>query len=160
MLLNRVRGRLDGGVVSEAAFTRLATHFRDPASWRVYPDVFDTLDELAARGLSLGIVSNWDSHLPRLLEALGLSARFAVVAVSAIEQTGKPDPEIFFRACARLGVAPERSLHVGDSVREDYEAARAAGLSALLIDRENRHPHVADRIFTLVEIAARLGSAD
>lgn len=149
MFLSRIRGQLDGGVVSDAAFGRLATHFRDPASWRVYADVFDTLDELAARGLALGIVSNWDSHLPRLLEALGLSPRFAVVAVSAIERTGKPDPEIFLRACQRLGVAPEESLHVGDSVREDYEAARTAGLSSLLLDRENRYPQVSDRITTL-----------
>jgi len=160
MFLNRVRGRLDGGVVSEAAFARLAIHFRDPGSWAVYQDVAATLDALAARGISLGIVSNWDSHLPKLLEDLGLASRFATVAVSAIEQTGKPDPEIFHRACSRLGSARERTLHVGDSVREDFEGARAAGLGALMLDREGRHTHVptSDRITSLTEIAARLGS--
>lgn len=158
LFLNRVRGRLDGGVVSEDAFGRLAAHFRDPRAWAVYPDVPDALEELARRGLALGIVSNWDSHLPRLLDALDLSARFAAVAVSAIEETGKPDAEIFLRACSRLKVAPSESLHVGDSLREDYQGARAAGLSALLLDREDRHRHLpeSERIRSLAEVASRL----
>jgi putative hydrolase of the HAD superfamily len=155
--LNGVRARLDGGEVSAEAFARLAVHFRDPGSWRVYPDVNDTLDELARRGVPLGIVSNWDSHLPKLLDALGLASRFATVAVSAIEETGKPHPEIFHRACARLTVAPGEALHVGDSVREDYEGAKAAGLSALLLDREGRYPDAADRIASLDGVLKRVG---
>ncbi|HSS44016.1 MAG TPA: HAD-IA family hydrolase [Thermoanaerobaculia bacterium] len=150
--VKRVRGFLDGGTVSEEAFRRLAAHFRDPASWAIYADVRPTLDALARRGLSLAVVSNWDSQLPALLENLGLVTRFQVLAVSAIEQTGKPEPEIFLRTCVRLSVSPGEALHVGDSLREDYEAARAAGLSALLLDREDRHPGVADRIRTLTEI--------
>ena len=77
-------------------------------SWAVYPDVFETLAALEARGLDLAIVSNWDSHLPTLLEALDLAPRFRAVAVSAIEETGKPDAEIFRRVCARLGLPAAR----------------------------------------------------
>jgi putative hydrolase of the HAD superfamily len=150
--LGRVRVSLDGGSVSEAAFGRLARHFRDPASWAVYPDVHGTLDALARRGLTLAVVSNWDSHLPRLLTALGLTSRFATLAVSAIEETGKPDPEIFRRACARVNVAPAEALHVGDSLAEDYEGARAAGLAALLLDRHGRHPEISDRIASLEDL--------
>jgi putative hydrolase of the HAD superfamily len=150
--LGRVRVSLDGGSVSEAAFGRLARHFRDPASWAVYPDVHATLDALARRGLTLAVVSNWDSHLPRLLTALGLTSRFATLAVSAIEETGKPDPEIFRRACARVNVAPAEALHVGDSLAEDYEGARAAGLAALLLDRHGRHPEISDRIASLEDL--------
>lgn len=158
--LGRVRGSLDGGVVSEAAFERLARHFRDPVSWAVYPDVIGTLEALAERGLSLAVVSNWDSHLPRLLDALGLASRFQTLAVSSIEETGKPDPEIFHRACARLHVAPGEALHVGDSLAEDYEGARAAGLAALLLDRHGRHQNVADRIESLEEILERVCSSN
>jgi len=104
----------------------------------------------------MGIVSNWDSHLPVLLERLGLASRFDAVLVSAIEETGKPEPQIFQRACRRLSVEPGEALHVGDSPREDYEAARAAGLQALLLDRSGRHVGAADRIETLAEVAARL----
>lgn len=156
--LNRVRGTIDGGEVSAEAFERLAVHFRDAASWALFPDVEGTLAALEARGIALAIVSNWDSHLPGLLDGLGLSRRFATIAVSAIEETGKPDAEIFRRTCARLGLPAAECLHVGDSLREDYEGARAAGLAALLLDRESRHGQLpeSERIATLAEIPGRI----
>ena len=158
LFVNRVRFRLDGGSVSSACFDRLGTHFRDASSWALYPEVTEALDGLDRRGLLLGIVSNWDSNLPKLLAALGLARRFREVAVSAIEETGKPDPEIFRRVCARLDLSPADCLHVGDSRREDFEGARAEGLRALLLDREGRHVDVAreDRIWSLTEIEDRL----
>jgi len=154
--LGRVRRRLDGGPLSEDAFGRLAEHFRAPGAWRVYPDVLPTLEALAARGLPLAVVSNWDSHLPRLLEKTGLARFFRTVSVSAIEATGKPDPEIFRRTCARLSVRAAEVVHVGDSPREDVEGARGAGLTALLLDRGDLYPDAPDRIRSLAEIPARV----
>ena len=152
--LDRVRGALDGRSVSVEAFERLARHFRSPGSWAIYPDVPATLGALAGRGLVLAVVSNWDSHLPRLLDGLGLSRWFATLAVSAIEETGKPGAEIFHRTCARVGVAPAEALHVGDSLVEDFEGARAAGLAAVLLDRRGLHPGVAARIASLSELTS------
>ena len=154
--LTRVRGLLDGGVVSPAAFERLAVHFRSREAWRVYPDVFPILEHLTAAGVALAVVSNWDSFLPHLLEGHGLTPFFRTVSVSAIEGTGKPEAEIFRRTCARLAVAPGAVLHVGDSPRDDYDGARGAGLRAVLLDRDDRHPHVAERIRSLAEIAGRV----
>jgi putative hydrolase of the HAD superfamily len=156
--LNRVRRQLDGGVVSKESFGRLAAHFREPAAWAVYPDVLPALDALQGAGLTLAVVSNWDSYLPTLLDRLGLASRFASIAVSAIEETGKPDPEIFRRACVRVSVQPAEVVHVGDSMREDYEGARGAGLSALLLDRTDSHTGMADRIRTLTELPGRIRS--
>jgi putative hydrolase of the HAD superfamily len=154
--LNRVRSFLDGSLVSPAAFERLAKHFRSPAAWSVYDDVVVTLEELSRRDLKLAIVSNWDSYLPQLLAALDLERYFRVLAVSAIEETGKPDAEIFHRACRRLAVEPAEALHVGDSIAEDLEGARGAGLFALLLDRQDRYPEVEDRIVSLAELPGRL----
>ncbi len=158
--LGRVRAQLDGGLISPGCFERLASHFRDPSAWAIYPDVEDTLCELERRGLRLAIVSNWDSSLPALLEALKLAPRFHAVAVSAIEETGKPDPEIFLRVCSRIGLTPGECLHVGDSRREDFDGARAAGLDAVLLDRAGRHPDVPaeDRIASLRELPEILGA--
>ena len=150
--LGRVRSRLDGGRVSDTAFDALAAHFRRTAAWRVFSDVLPILERLAAAGVATAVVSNWDSFLPQLLEGHGLTRYFRTVSVSAIEGTGKPDAEIFRRTCARLSVAPETVLHVGDSPRDDYEGARGAGLRAVLLDREDRHPHVAERIRSLAEL--------
>ena len=154
--LDGVRRSLDGRGVSAEVFGRLAAHFRRPDSWTVFADVSPALAALAAAGLRLAVVSNWDSHLPALLTALDLAPRFETVLVSAVEEIGKPDPEIFRRACARLAVAPGEALHVGDSIAEDYEAAKAAGLAALLLDRTGRHPEHPDRIESLDELPGRL----
>jgi putative hydrolase of the HAD superfamily len=154
--LNRVRRQLDGGTVSREVFARLSAHFRQPDSWGVFADARGALAELESRGVALAVVSNWDSHLPALLEALGLARNFRHVLVSAVEGTGKPGPEIFRRACARLGLPPARVLHVGDSLADDYEGARGAGLQALLLDREGRHADFPDRIETLAEIPGLL----
>jgi len=150
--LTRVRRLLDGGGISDEAFGSLAAHFRGAEAWRVYPDVFPTLERLSESGVALAVVSNWDSFLPRLLEMQGLSPFFRTVSVSAIEGTGKPDPEIFRRTCERLAIDAGDALHVGDSLREDFDGARAAGLAALLLDRKDQHPGVADRIRSLSEI--------
>jgi putative hydrolase of the HAD superfamily len=147
--LNSVRRHLDGGTVSAEVFERLSAHFHNPNSWAVFADVRGTLAELASRGVALAVVSNWDSNLPALLQALGLAASFREISVSATEGTGKPEPDIFLRTCERLDLTPAEVLHVGDSLVEDYGGARAAGLWALLLDREGRHPDILDRIDTL-----------
>ncbi len=141
--LNRTRERLDGGAISPRAFSEIAAHFRRPDSWSVYPDVAETLSVLRARDFKLAVVSNWDSTLPALLSAKGLAGSFDAVLVSAVEETGKPDAEIFHRACARVGISAE--------------AARRAGRSALLLDRAGAHAESPERIRTLAEIPPYLG---
>ncbi len=153
----RARFHLDGGAISPGCFEALVRHFLDPRSWSVYPEVVPALLGLRERGYPLAIVSNWDSSLFDLLAALGLTEHFSAILVSAREGTGKPAPEIFLRACRSLGVAPGEALHVGDSREEDFEAARAAGLRAVLLDREGRHPDVEPRVAALSELDAILG---
>jgi putative hydrolase of the HAD superfamily len=87
----------------------------------------EALEALAARGLALGVVSNWDCTLPRHLETLGLARFFAAVVTSAEAGVAKPDPRIFAAALERLGTAPERTIHVGDG-RSDELGAAAAGI--------------------------------
>jgi HAD superfamily hydrolase (TIGR01509 family) len=88
------------------------------------PGALETVRLLELRGLALCVVSNWDCGLREHLERLGL--RLPVVT-SAEARAAKPDPAIFRRALELLQVAPERTLHVGDSPA-DEEGALAAGL--------------------------------
>jgi FMN phosphatase YigB (HAD superfamily) len=46
---------------------------------------------------------------------------------------------------------------VGDSLEEDVEGARALGLRAILIDREERHPEFQERLTDLYGLPAALG---
>lgn len=123
----------------DAYFHAVYRHFEDAAVWEVFPDVAPALSALRALGCTLGIVSNFDSRVLRILEGLALAPWFASVTLSSEAGATKPDRAIFAQALARHGADPARAFHVGDSPVEDCEGARAAGLRAVLIDRAGRH---------------------
>lgn len=55
---------------------------------------------------------------------------------SGLEGVEKPDPRIYKIALERAGnIAPEETLHIGDSMRKDYVPAKSVGMKALLLDR-------------------------
>lgn len=101
-----------------------------------YPDVIPALGALRDRGLRLIAVSNWDCSLPRVLERCGLGGMLDGTVTSAEAGARKPDPAIFAAALELAGCTAEEALHVGDTADEDVAGARAAGIRALLIDRE------------------------
>jgi HAD superfamily hydrolase (TIGR01509 family) len=119
--------------------------------FRAYPDSAPALADLRRRGLTLVCVSNWDCSLPDVLERCGLREALDGVVTSAEAGARKPDPEIFAPALALAGVGANAALHVGDTVSEDVEGARAAGIAALHLDRSG-----AGEIASLAEVAARL----
>lgn len=112
--------------------------FRHPEAWEVFTDVPPTLRALRRGGVRLGVVSNWDTKLPLVLERLGLAPYLDAVAVSSIEGVEKPDPAIFHRILERLDADPETTIHVGDLPDIDLAGARAAGLRGVLVDRRGR----------------------
>lgn len=114
---------------------RVYDEFGRPDRWALYSDVRPAFERLRARGIAVGIISNWDSRLGRLLHGLGLSDVLADVVASADVGLHKPDPRIFELACARLDVDPARAAHVGDHHYADYLGASALGMTAVLIDR-------------------------
>lgn len=119
----------------DAALERLRAAFADPAAWHVYDDVRPMLGRLTEAGVRLGVVSNWDSRLPALLERLDLSRWFDAVAVSHLEGVEKPSPRLFEIALERLGAGPAGTLHVGNVPAFDLIGGHAAGLDVLLVDR-------------------------
>lgn len=137
----------------EACFKELFAHFADPAAWRVNRDAAAVFAHLAGRGIVLGIGSNYDARLLRVLaghpELAPLRER---VVISAAVGHRKPSGE-FFRAVARsAGCEPGEVLFVGDDVENDYEGATAAGMPAVLLDPRTRHPAVPRRIATLADL--------
>lgn len=108
-----------------------------PASLVLYSDVVPVLQELRRRGLPLAVVSNWQCGLAHFCHDLGIGDLLDHVLASAEVGRAKPEPGIFREASRRLGVLPEKTLHVGDSIVDDLTGARAAGLQALLVRRES-----------------------
>jgi putative hydrolase of the HAD superfamily len=121
---------------SESFFSELYDRFTEPDAWRVYDDVLPTLNALKSRGIKLGIISNWDERLRPLLRRLELEPYFDMIVVSCEVGACKPAPEVFLAACQKLGVAPERILHIGDELEKDVHGARAAGLQAWHLRRQ------------------------
>jgi putative hydrolase of the HAD superfamily len=111
--------------------------FLQPEVWQAYPETLDTVRKLGERGLRLAVISNWDRRLPEILAALDIDRLFDVLSVSSIEGVEKPSPEIFHRTLARLGVDARNAIHVGDSPHDDYRGAEDAGLTPILIDRDD-----------------------
>jgi HAD superfamily hydrolase (TIGR01509 family) len=91
------------------------------------PGAAQACRSLAAAGLRLGVVSNWDVGLREHLAALGLGSLVDAVVTSAEAGAPKPAPRVFELALERLGTAAGRAVHVGDAPA-DEEGARAAGL--------------------------------
>ena len=122
---------LGAGPPSPFAVAELYSRFSHAEAWAVTDGAVEVLQTLRRRGLKLAVISNWDGRLPLLLQRLDLSRYFDAVVVSAEVGVEKPHPKIFEAALTALGVASFRTLHVGDSRRDDVEGAEAAGLSAL-----------------------------
>jgi putative hydrolase of the HAD superfamily len=117
-------------------FPELYERFAQPDAWRVFDDVLPTLNELSANGIRLGAVSNWDERLRVLLRRLRLYDFFDVIVVSCEVGFQKPSPVIFQQAATKLGLPPASILHVGDSLELDVQGARAAGLRAVQVVRQ------------------------
>jgi putative hydrolase of the HAD superfamily len=92
-----------------------------------------TLAALGQRGYRMGVVSNADGRVRRLLEDAGLAPHLEVVVDSFEVGVEKPDPRIFHAATGKLGTPPSECLYVGDIYEIDVLGARAAGLQAVLI---------------------------
>jgi putative hydrolase of the HAD superfamily len=132
-------------------------------SFSAFADARPTLGALHALGLRLVVVSNWDVSLGAVLERLGLSEWLDGVVTSAAVGVAKPDPEIFQRGLATVGAGANEAVHVGDSLREDVDGARAAGIEPVLLSRHEAADPLKEpetlTVRTLVELPPLLGGA-
>lgn len=99
----------------------------------LYPEVGDALERLARR-TPLVALTNGNA----CLERIGLAPLFRAQISARGFGAAKPDPGIFHAACALVGSAPARTLHVGDHPEQDVLGALGAGLQAAWLDRAGR----------------------
>jgi putative hydrolase of the HAD superfamily len=141
--------------LTTAALTELLL---DALRFSPYPDAAPTLATLREAGLRLAVVSNWDCSLKGVLDQVGLGGAADAVVVSAVVGASKPDPVIFHAALRALRCDAERALFVGDSLETDVAGARAAGLQAVLLDRNASLPDDpgVEKVFSLAELVELL----
>jgi len=100
----------------------------------LFDDVLDMIDDLGARKLRVGVISNNDGVVSSI-KLLDVEHRFEIIVGPSTYNVAKPHPEIFRRACDDMGVAPHRTVYVGDSYDNDVVGARSAGMTPVLVDR-------------------------
>jgi phosphoglycolate phosphatase len=99
-----------------------------------YPGVVEALDRLSAAGYRLAICTNkMERHSKLLIEALGLTERFAAICGQDTFAFRKPDPRHLFGTIEAAGGDVEQALMVGDS-RTDIDTAKAAGIPVVAVD--------------------------
>lgn len=119
----------------DAFFEALFAHFATAAPWFLYPDVRPTLDRWHQMGLTLAVLSNFDSRLYPVLQALELQDYFASITISTEAGAAKPDRQIFDVALQKHQCPAAAAWHIGDSYHEDFQASRAAGLRGIWLKR-------------------------
>jgi HAD superfamily hydrolase (TIGR01549 family) len=124
-------------------------------NFSLYEDALPVLEELRSHGLKIGLVSNGARDLAEFVEHHRLDVDAAVGSRS--HGKVKPDPTIFQAALSQLDVEAAEAAMVGDSPEDDIEGARALGMRAILVDREDRYHEVEDRLTDLYALPAALG---
>lgn len=100
------------------------------------------VERLRADGWRQSIASSAPrKNVEVMLAAIGLDAAFDAIVSSEDVGKGKPDPEVFLTAAARLGATPERSIVVEDAAA-GIEAARRAGIKCIGVNDPTLHADV------------------
>jgi HAD superfamily hydrolase (TIGR01662 family) len=124
-------------------------------NFELYDDTLPVLEDLRARGLKIGLVSNSARDVRAFARhhALEIDAGIS----SFHHGKTKPHASIFRAVLDLLGVEPGEAAMVGDTVADDVEGARAIGMQAVLLDRLGRNPAFEPRIEDLYALPAALG---
>lgn len=135
-LVERAFAATDGDAEAlPAAVARFLALYESNAAERTrpYPGVRETLEALAAMGLTLGVVTNKPyAATMEILDALALTPFFAAVVGGDSAPRRKPHPDPVLKVVADAGLAPAETIMVGDNYH-DVEAAHAAGLRAIIV---------------------------
>lgn len=126
------------------------------SAWQPYPDVTACLEALTAGGRTLAVLSNGsDEQQRKKLQRIGVADYFSHVLTAESLSVAKPDPGAFQATAQALGCGPDECLNVGDDYALDVVAARAAGWSAIHLDRTAQN-HEATAITSLADLPGLL----
>jgi len=124
-----------------------------------YPDAAPALAALHARGLRIGVLSNFSlASIDATLAAAGLAPWVDVALSATMIGAAKPAPEAYWCALRALQVEPEECLFFDDEL-PCVEGARAIGLASYQVDRSRDNPAVAAGVIrdltAVAEVVAR-----
>ncbi|HET9068938.1 MAG TPA: HAD family hydrolase, partial [Amaricoccus sp.] len=114
------------------------------------------LDDLAARGIRLGLLTNGSGRRQRgKIDRFDLARRFEAIQIEEEAGVAKPEPRAYRRILGSLGTAPAETWIVGDDPVWDVSAPARLGLRAIFYSEEPDRPappEAAARIASLAEL--------
>ncbi|XP_050388766.2 haloacid dehalogenase-like hydrolase domain-containing protein 3 [Patella vulgata] len=130
----------------EETLTQIANHlylhFTSAACWEKLPGVDTGLMALRSQDVKMGVISNFDERLEKILKNVAISHQFDFILTSTKAGFEKPDVKIFQKALEIAGVEAQDAVHVGDNIEKDYFGARNAGWRSYVVSQETLLPKV------------------
>jgi putative hydrolase of the HAD superfamily len=100
------------------------------------PGALETIAELRARGLRIGLITVCTDDVPALWPETPFQGLFDAEVFSCSVGLRKPDPRIYLLACEQLAVEPAEAMFVGDGANDELAGAERVGMTAVLIERD------------------------
>jgi putative hydrolase of the HAD superfamily len=147
---------LDDVADAAGCFEALFEAFGKADAWACDADAAAVIATLQTRGVKQAVASNFDGRLRGMLEAMpGLDGLTPIIISSEVGWR-KPAPEFFAHLLQKLQLPARDVLFVGDDRGNDFEAARGAGMWAVLLDPARKHLDVAARLERLRDLLCRV----
>jgi putative hydrolase of the HAD superfamily len=131
-LLGLTETDIEAHLAARLEFARAALRPRDGA--------VETLGELRRRGLRLGLISMCSEDVPAVWPETELAELFDVETFSSRCGLIKPEPPIYLRTAAALGLEPGECFFVGDGANDELAGAARVGMTPVLFVPDGREP--------------------
>lgn len=134
-------------------FHELYEHFAQPHAWTVPPPAAECVARLHARGVKLGLASNYDSRLATVVDGTPvLHPLRDRLVISSLVGWRKPARQFFDVVTQVAGCEAADILFVGDDPENDLAGATDAGMRAVLLDEQGKHEYMSPRVQSLAEL--------
>lgn len=124
-------------------------------------NILDTFKQLKDRGIKIALVSNTGflhgDTVRKALEKMGIMEFVDYYVFSNEVGISKPHPHIFRNLVTQSGINYNEIIHIGDSIKADYQGAWKSGIHSILFDPKNRH---GNRMFSINNMNSLLKIVD
>ena len=127
----RKLGKYSDELLEEMMRRRVAAKKRVFSEEFVDPGVLPMLRELRKRGVKVALISNCYDEEAAAIRESSIFRCVDVAMLSCEQGVCKPDPEIYRRCLAKLGVGADECLYVGDGGSLELEVATEVGMHPL-----------------------------
>ncbi len=134
----------------------LDVFFETGRHWALKSGVEDLFEYLNNEGVSIGIISNFDSKLEPILEKMNIRRKINYLSVSQNKGLEKPDKQFSMDLFNSYDLDKNESLYIGDSYNLDYVPANGLGIKTYLLDEKNIYQDMDFIVRNVCEVSEKI----